>query len=443
VVGDKRGKHALVRWSIEILTRLRIYWQFLQGSSDRFSLQSRIYHFACLATIALMIYVLIFSLVMGFRSAAFMTAGLFPFQIFLYYLSRFKDRTTLSLYLYCAVFYVFFAFSYRISSGITGSSLLSLCLVHFLSLAVAPKKQYIILTIANLLFVSALLLADYHNPAFVYQGYENRKQQFIDIASTYAVNVILFFISLAYIIGKYTKEKEKAEDWAMLLDDLHEEKAMLLSLISHDFHTPLNSMKRYLDVLRDSDLKPAERKVLETEVSKSVANTQNLLMNLLDLTKGHFGRHISVSHFNVNKELHDTMQVYRDIAGGKGIEIISLIPADLCIVSNPHLFAVIIRNLINNAVKFTNHNGRIVLSYVQRNEHHVFSVADDGPGIDPRDQIKIVQSWQDETRNALQSGGIGLVLSKKYTVALGGDLSFTSQQGEGTVFCVRLPVQHQ
>lgn len=386
-----------------------------------------------------MIYALVFSLMTNFLTAALITVVLLPFQVSLYYLSRFKDRTTLSLNLYCLLFYIFFIFSYRISSGITGSSLLSLCLVHFLSLAAAPRKEYIPLTVVNLTVVAALLTTEYLDPNFIQGGYTDKKQQFIDIASTYAVNMILILVSLAYIINNYTKEKEKAEERTMLLDELHEEKSRLISLISHDYHTPLNSMKKYLEILGTYDLKPDEKRMLETEVSQSVTNTQNLLLNLLDLTNEKFKSQKAKEYFVVQDQLKETVQAYIDIAKGKGIQFDSLIPESLRIFSNPYHLNVILRNLINNAVKFCPKNSRITLSYQQKDDLHEFSVTDNGTGIADATKQAIVEGWENQS-GTFREGGMGLILSKKFTEALMGTLSFTSQKGSGTTFYVRIPL---
>ncbi|WP_157474885.1 sensor histidine kinase KdpD [Dyadobacter sp. Leaf189] len=418
------------------------YWQYLQGDSDLFSLQSRIYHFACTATTLVMLYVFAFSLFTGLIAEAAITAVLIPFQIFLYYLSRFRERTTLSFNLYMTVIYIFFIASYRIGAGISGSTLLSFGLVYFLSLTIGPRKQYLVLTVANIVIVGGLLVTEYLHPEFVVAGYANTEQRFIDIGSTYIVSVVVILITLGYIIGSYRAEREKAEQRAMLLDELHEEKARLISVISHDYQTPLISLKKYLEILGSYELSQDERKMLEAELSHSVVNTQNLLLNLLAITNGNIepGSDVARQDFKVSDAIDETFRVYSGIAKEKGISLNSEIPEHLTVYSEPNLFSVVIRNFINNAVKYSGKNSTITLSYSGIDTFHEFCVADNGPGISKNAQQAIIESWENKFRNTSRSGGLGLVLAKKYADAIHGKISFASSPGAGTKFYLRIPV---
>jgi signal transduction histidine kinase len=390
-----------------------------------------------------MLYVFVFSLAMNMITEALITAALIPFQFFLYYLSRYKQRTTLSFNLYCAVIHLFFAASYRISAGISGSTLLSFSIVYFLCLTIAPKKEYWILTVSNLLIVGGLLTTEFLYPNFVVKGYNDRSEHFIDIGSTYLVSIVLMLVSLGYIINNYRSEKEKAENRAMLLDELHEEKARLISVISHDYQTPLISMKKYLEILSRYDLSVDERRMLESEISHSVVNTQNLLLNLLDITKGTSepGKQMSAQRFNVQEALGETLNVYSDIAKAKGMVLEVTIPDDLVISSDPYLFSVVIRNFINNAVKFAGNNSTITFSYSETNNNHQFCVTDNGPGISETAKKAIIGSWESNFRSTSKSGGMGLVLAKRYAEAINGSLSFTSSPGSGANFYLKIPVE--
>ncbi|ACT91979.1 sensor histidine kinase [Dyadobacter fermentans] len=394
----------------------------------------------CVATLVVMGYVLIFSLAMGMITYAWLTAALIPLQLLLYYLSRVKGLTTLSPAIYSVLFHLFFVVSYRVSAGITGSTLLSLTLVYFCSLVIASPRAYLPLTVINLGTVAALLLLEYRNPTFVLTSYASREEHFIDIASTYAVTVITSLIGLGYIISNYRKEKDNAEERALLLDVLHDEKARLIAVISHDFNTPLISVKKYLDILGSFELTAAERQMLESELRQSVVNTQNLLMNLLDMTKSNDRiRHRSTS-FNPLDAIEDTLKVYQDIAREKGVLFEPEIPDSLTLKGNPHLFNIVIRNLINNAVRACKASDRVRLTHEYHGNCHQFSVSDTGPGLSEIAEKEIMEGWQDHSMQSLRSGGLGLILAKKYAGALGGELAYTTEIGKGTVFSLTIPI---
>ncbi|WP_192579253.1 sensor histidine kinase [Dyadobacter aurulentus] len=372
---------------------------------------------------------------------ALITAIFIPLQVFLFYLSRFRGRTVLSMNTYILVIHGFFVASYRVSAGISGSTLLSFCIVFFLAVAILPKKEYLILTLVNLGTVAMLLITEYNDPAFVLVNYSGRKEHFIDIASTYAVTIILILAGLGYIIKNYTLEKENAEARAIMLDELHEEKARLISVISHDYHTPLTALQHYLKILDKHELSADERQELTTQMRQSVAHTQSLLANLLDMTKIDIRKNDinTKAAFPVLEAVSQTLKVYGDIARSSHQQMDILIPEELRINGDKHLFNVIIRNLINNAIKFSGDGATICFSYEPQNVFHVFRVTDNGPGIDEQQQNEIYESWQHPARNVARSGAIGLALSKKYAIELGADLSFETNRGQGTTFFLRIP----
>ena len=387
-----------------------------------------------------MAYVLIFSLVVGMQTYAWITAALIPLQLGLYYLSRVKGFTTLSPTVYSLVFHLFFVVSYRVSAGISGSTLLSYCLVYFCSLAIAPPRAYLMLTLGNLGIVGALLLVEYRQPAFVVTAYADRQEHFIDIASTYAVNIIMILIGLGFIIRNYSKEKNKAEDRARMLDELHEEKARLISVISHDFQTPLISVRKYLDIISNYTLSVDERQMLETELKQSIINTQNLLMNLLEMTKSTGRLNNQDVAFNPLHAVEDTLKVYQDIAKAKGLVFEASIPEKLTLKGNPYLFTIVVRNIINNAVRACRPKDIVRFTHEYRGDSQVFCVSDTGPGISESVQKDILDAWEKASLHTGRAGGLGLLLAKKYSTALGGELTFETAPGSGTTFYIRFPV---
>ncbi|WP_157486833.1 sensor histidine kinase [Dyadobacter alkalitolerans] len=423
--------------------RFKTIWQYLVGAGDGLPLQTRIYHFMCIATIAVMIYVMFFSIAVGMAEYALITGLLIPLQVFLFYLSRFMRRTLLSINIYILIIHGFFVVSYRLSAGISGSTLLSFCIAFFLFVTILPTRKYLVLTLVNLGTVAMLLAAEYNDPTFILAGYTGRKEHFIDIASTYAVTIILILAGLGYIIKHYTIEKDNAEERALMLDDLHEEKARLISVISHDYHTPLTALGHYLSILERHDLSPDQRQAFTAQMRQSVADTQSLLANLLDMTKKSNGSSASDpgTVFSVFEALSGTLKVYGDIARLNGQQINISIPENLEIYTDKQLFTVIIRNLINNAVKFSGEGSMIHFSYRQQKDMHVFAVTDNGPGINEHVRSQILESWQHPARNVSRSGAIGLVLSKKNAEALKADLSFETGQQKGTCFTLKIPVE--
>lgn len=232
-----------------------------------------------------MCYVVVFNFANGLLVAGIISFLAIPVQIFLFYLSRYKHKTTLAFALYALVVHAFFVFNYRFNGGISGPTLLSFISVYFFTMAIAERRHYWIWTLVHCSIVIILLIATYHIPSFVIIGYNDELQHTIDWASTYIVTVVLILAGLSYIVSNYQRQREQVELWASELDKLNDEKSRLLQLISHDYQSPLNAIRQYLDMLRRYEIGDEVRLRLESELISTLTDTQALLQNLLASSK--------------------------------------------------------------------------------------------------------------------------------------------------------------
>lgn len=361
-------------------------------------------------------------------------------QIFLYYLSRFKGKTLLSLIISVIIINFYFSVAYILHSGTQGSSLLSFSVSYLFIIAIVPRKQYWFWTISNIMLVVGLIAWEYYHPETVTMGYATRTDRFIDIASTYTVSVILTFACLSYIINNYNLSKQTAENNSLVLAQLNKQKNDLISIISHDFNAPLNNINNYLYVLNNMDLEDAAKKKYEKDLGRMTFDTQNLLLNLLSWAKSNMeGMKYHLESVNVHDNLQDTLNVYKKIAEEKYITLTYNIPDDISIVANFEMVEIIFRNLINNAVKFTPANGDIHISSETMTGYHTISISDTGLGIPEEKQSSIFETEASATfgTNRERGTGLGLKICKEFTQSLGGEIWFSSETGVGTTFYVR------
>lgn len=426
-------RNSFVRRSARYMGHLLIS---LRGEVSDFSLQARIYHSVCLATIAVMAYVLLFSLLNGLLTASLITLGAIPCQIFLFYLSRYRGKTTLSFNVYTTLMHLFFAFNYRINAGISGPTLLSFLSVYFLSLAVSPKKYYLLWTVFNFTVVAMLILTECYIPAFVTETYQNKDQKVIDWLSTYAVTMILLFASITYIIANYRKEREQVELWAIELDHLHEEKSRLIEVISHDYQTPLTTIRHYLEAIQRIEMESEVRKNLEAELTKTLANTQNLLQNILEPARQRNASGEPVKAIIVIDVLRPVLAVYKDIASVRNVMLSVTIPQSLRINTQQTAFSIVIRNLLNNAVKFTPESGWINVTHASENGTDVFTVSNSAFIEDP-DKQSTIRAYLNYEQSQLRTLGMSII--RQNTKAIGGKINFQSTATQGTLFRLSIP----
>lgn len=426
-----------------IKKRISGIWNYLIGDAPQFSLQSRIYHSICIITILVIFYTIPFSLLNNLPWLALLSSGLLCLQIFLYYLSRYRNWLNTSMIIYAVIFNIFFAVSYYFSSGIQGSVLFSFITVHFLIIATAQKKHYWLWTLGNIILVISLIVYEYYHPEFIIDSYNDRVTRFIDITSTYIVTILLIFACLTYIINNYNVEKRIADDSLSKLQQLNEEKNKLLSIVSHDFNSPLSNIQTYLDILERTDLNPESRKELEKELRQVTNDTQHFLNNLLLWTKKQMeGFDFSIAAIDIDKCLHGTVEICRNLAVNKGISFEYEIHKDTFIKTNSDIYQLIVRNLLNNAIKFTPSGGNITISSVLDKQFLTLKVKDNGKGIPQNKQNQIFTSTVKSTfgTNNEKGTGLGLRMCKEFTEALNGKIWFESEDGKGTTFFLQMPL---
>ena len=418
-------------------------WEYLKGSDQAFSLQQRIYHSICVATMLVIGYNIPFTLLVGLYKMALLSTALLVLQFFFYYLSRYKNQLYTSMVIYSVNIHIFFAINYYLSSGIQGTALHSFTISYFLIIAISKKQHYWYWTIGNLAVVGSLILDEYTHPELIYNRYGSRSSQFIDVASTYTVNLLLIFAALTYIINNYDREKRAAKENELSMKRLSEEKSKLISMISHDFRTPLRNIQGYLTILKRTDLTDDERGRMEMELEKSTTETQGLLDNLLSWTLKHLqDGQVDIVPINLADCLKDQLSNFERAAGFKHVHFNNSLPDELQIKVNPAMFQLIVRNLLENALKFSPSGGTVSLIGERRATTCLLRIRDTGAGIALEDQqhifsLNIRSSFGTDGEKGV---GLGLALCKEFADLQSIALAFESRVGEGTEWTLSIPI---
>lgn len=388
-----------------------------------------------------MIYNIPLTIILGMYQEGIATSVLLLFLTALFYLSRYKQQHNFSITLFASCSISFFAYTYFTNGGINGSSLLSLSIAYFMILLVAPRKQYLVWTLFFIMLIGGLLYIEYNYPEYVSQNYASRGSRFIDIGSTFLMTMIFFICSLSFVINNYNQEKKAVEDKSLILKSLNEQKNKLISVISHDFNSPLNNIKRYLHILQQMDISSDERKMLEKELMQVTTDTQNLLLNLLNWTKNNMdSMHYSPEIVNVNDALADTIPLYRNIAEEKLIKFDFNISPQINVEGNYEMIDIVMRNLISNAVKFTEEGGYITITAKEEGLFCRLMVLNSGAGIPLNQQSTLFTAKTTPSYGTRNEKGIGLGLSlcKEFTEIMHGQIGFTSEPGIKTEFFIQL-----
>ena len=244
--------------------------------------------------------------------------------------------------------------------------------------------------------------------------------------------------------------REQAEQLALA----NRYKSEFLANMSHELRTPLNSILILSEQLRHNVAgNLSEKQVKHADIVYKAGNDLLQLINdVLDLAKIEAGRvQLKLEPVNVHDLLVELDSSLRPMAEIKGLRLITQLEPGVprVIHSDRGRLQQILRNLMSNALKFTEHGevelaiSRSDISLDEDRETLQFTVRDSGIGIDPAQHQRIFQAFQQidgSTSRRFGGTGLGLAITRQLTEVLGGQISVESTVGEGSRFIVRLPV---
>jgi len=237
-----------------------------------------------------------------------------------------------------------------------------------------------------------------------------------------------------------TKQLAEARDEAQ---EASQVKSAFISSISHEMRTPLNGIIGSLNLLKRQPLS-AKAEQLASMMDVSCNNLSVLINDILDMSKIEAGKlDLNVQAFNPVQLIETLSSSLAVRAHNKDLEFLvdtTELKAE-ALVSDPHRVSQIISNLVNNAIKFTERGHVALTASLTRNDKDTaqlnVTITDTGIGIAKEHQSKLFTAFtQADASVATRFGGTGLGLSicKQLSVLLGGDINFSSTQGQGSSF---------
>jgi two-component system, sensor histidine kinase LadS len=227
------------------------------------------------------------------------------------------------------------------------------------------------------------------------------------------------------------------------LAQLNQTKDKLFSVISHDFRSPLNSMKGALRLLQEGHLTDAEMQFLAGGLEEKVNVTSILLDNLLFWAKSQMdGLVIQAEAFDLKTLVDEQFDLFKFQAQDKKIQLIHKLDREFGVFADPNCIRLIIRNLISNAIKFCQAGDSIKIAAWQENTRAIIAIADTGVGIEAEKLPHIFEQSSTTVGTAQEIGtGLGLMLCKDFVEKNHGKIWVESQLNVGTTFYFSLPIE--
>jgi signal transduction histidine kinase len=225
-------------------------------------------------------------------------------------------------------------------------------------------------------------------------------------------------------------------------------KSRFLAYMSHEFRTPINSMRSITRLLLDRIDGPLteeqERQV--SFIQQNATEFAEMVDDLLDLAKVEAGRvEISPAWFEMVDLFSALRGMFKPVLTNPAVNLVFEEPQGVPkLYTDDRKLSQILRNFISNALKFTTKGEVRVAARLDGDGRVTFSVTDTGIGIAPEFHASIFQDFsqvQSPLQKRLRGTGLGLSLSQKLAQLLGGSVALHSEAGKGSVFSLTIPVQ--
>ena len=220
----------------------------------------------------------------------------------------------------------------------------------------------------------------------------------------------------------------------------------MYSVIAHDLRSPMASMKMLLNTIMMSvekdKIDPDIFDMLEMS-NKTSEEVFSLLDNLLKWTKSQLGKLTVIPQkLDISGLADGVVEVMNSVAEVKHIKLIRTDHESFFVYVDIEMIKSILRNLISNAVKFSNPDSEIKVGIKAEDGKVIVSVTDSGKGIKKEDQRKLLKDSTHFTTygtNSEEGSGLGLLLCRDFARKNGGELWFESEENLGSVFSFSLP----
>jgi signal transduction histidine kinase len=227
----------------------------------------------------------------------------------------------------------------------------------------------------------------------------------------------------------------------LALDQMKDE---FIASVSHEFRTPLTSIRGYAELLQEADL-PAEQRDFVNVIDRNSARLAGLVEDLLLMAQIQTGGlPLDLDEVVLNDLIARAGEAARPFAASKRIDLdVGTEPEPVTTQADAERLSQVLDNLVSNAIKYTPDGGGVSITMTHTKDAATIAVSDTGIGIPEAEQAQMFSRFF-RTSNARESGvdgsGLGLAITRGIVEAHGGTIGFDSVEGVGTTFRLTVPL---
>lgn len=424
-------------------------WRYLIGAPDEFVPEEQSFNGICVLSLVILVFLLPFNAIIGLWKVCIMMLVLVMLVAFFYHQARFRHRYTFGIISYAVVSYVTLILNYFFNAGSLGPTLFLFFLTFQLLIGFSKRQMHVIWFGCHLLVAAALLMIELWYPQFVPYNYDSKQERFTDVVSSYLIILVCMYFVTIYLRNKYNSERKVAEERATRigeqnrqLEQLNVQKNKLFSIMAHDLRGPFNSISQVVDMLNSNHITEEEQVRFMGHLKDFTVSTSDMLSNLLSWSYSQLqGTKVHLAVIPVHKVAEAVLYVQQAFAVKKQLTVTMSVPVPHEALADYNMLEIVLRNLLNNAIKFTPAGGRIhVFSQVKNNTCFI-SVQDTGIGLSKEAEEHLFTFNLGSTRGTHNEKGIGLGLNlcRELVELQGGTIEVETEPGIGSVFTICLP----
>ncbi len=220
-------------------------------------------------------------------------------------------------------------------------------------------------------------------------------------------------------------------------------KDKLFSIIGHDLGNIFGGLQTLVQALAREKIRPDTKERYIRTLLQSASNGYDLLTNLLNWSRSQTGElQVNLTTLVLQDLIHRSIKLQLDKAERKEIDIIALVDENTTVFTDENMLDTVLRNLISNAIKFTQKSGTVRITTKIENNQVEISITDTGVGIKSENIDELFNANVSHTFGTAgeKGNGFGLALCKELVEKCDGTIGVESEVGKGSRFYVRLPV---